>query len=403
MLAAFGLFAALLPSAALSAKEQPAARQPSNQPDQRSETSSTSDRRFHGEVLPLLKETRKVETVLRLLFQEAKETPNETFTPTEPAPAPTPPPTRRTDLPRAFRKDTPGSLDDLKAIEDHVKKVVARVSPSVVAVEVQGGSGSGVVITDDGLVLCAAHVCDSPDLDVLFTFPDGKTAKGKTLGTNHEMDAGLMRITDKGHWSHVDIGDIDRTRLGDWVLALGHPGGFDPQRSMVVRLGRIIRLASDMMQTDCTLIGGDSGGPLFDMHGRVVGIHSRISNSTAANFHVSIGAFQETWDRLAKGDDWGRPVQEVWVGAWGLDHPEGCRLEIVNKNGPGERAGLKVGDVVTKFNGHELKGTESFKQSVTRTKPGQKVTLDIKRDAMELSVQVTVEPRRGFGGGRFGP
>jgi len=181
-------------------------------------------------------------------------------------------------------------MSDLKTIEAHVKDLANRVAPAVVAVRINGATGSGVVISEDGLVLTAAHVGGEPNRDVHFTFPDGRTARGKTLGMNHEMDAGLMKITDKGHWPHLDIGDLAQARLGDWVLALGHPGGFDPQRPTVLRLGRIIRLGTGWLQTDCALIGGDSGGPLIDMQGRVIGIHSRISDSVAENFHVPIAA-----------------------------------------------------------------------------------------------------------------
>jgi serine protease Do len=320
----------------------------------------------------------------------------------QPPSAPKPAPGRLRDLPRAFRKDTPTTLADLKGFEQHVEKIVARVSPAVVAVEVGGGSGSGVVISADGVVLCAAHVCGEPDRDVTFTFPDGKKAKGKTLGTNHEMDAGLMRITDKGEWPHVEVGELNRAGLGDWVLALGHPGGFDARRSTVVRLGRIIRLVSFALQSDCTLIGGDSGGPLFDMYGRVVAIHSRISDSTAENFHVPIGIFQETWERLANGEDWGGPRSPTWAGAWGLDAPEGFRVELVHRNGPGEKAGLKVGDIVMKVNGKAVKDYKFFKDYVSRTRQGREITLDIRRDGEEMSVKLTIESDQRDGGGRFG-
>ena len=213
-------------------------------------------------------------------------------------------------LPAVFGRATPASLDDLKSIEQHVKALVTRISPAVVAVQVDGASGSGVVVSADGLVLTVAHVCEQPDREVRFVFPDGKTARGKTLGMNHEIDSGLTKITDEGEWPHVDIGDLDQTHLGDWVLALGHPGGFDAQRSVVARLGRIITLNSDALQTDCTIMAGDSGGPLFDMHGRVIGVHNRISDSTAENFHVPIRTYYDTWDRLAKRESWGedRPL-----------------------------------------------------------------------------------------------
>lgn len=314
-----------------------------------------------------------------------------------------PPTVSRDDLPVAFRKEIPASLHDLESIEEHVKDLVAKVSPAVVAVRVANGTGSGVVISEDGYVLSAAHVCDEPDLDAVFTFPDGKTVHGKTLGTNHELDAGLLKITDEGKWPKAEVGDVTRTRLGDWVLALGHPGGFDPQRSRVVRLGRVIRL-SGLLQSDCTLIGGDSGGPLFDMHGQVIGIHSRISDSTVENFHVPILAFQESWERLLNGDNWGdsRQRAQPWLGVWGLDHPDGFRVELINSNGPAERAGLKIGDVVTGINGHEIHGFDSFSKFVGRMKRGQEVTLAIKRDDLEMTMLVTVASKpqglsRGFG------
>jgi serine protease Do len=189
------------------------------------------------------------------------------------------------------------------------------------------------------------------------------------------------------------------------VLALGHPGGFDPQRPVVARLGRILRLSSDLLQTDCTLFSGDSGGPLFDMHGRVIGIHSRISDSTRANFHVSITTYDTGWDRLAKGDDWGRPppLPRSFVGAMGVDDPEGCRLERVDDRGPASQAGLKVGDVVVKINGQAIKDGAAFRESVGRAKPGETLTLEVKRGDLAQSVRVTVEARRGRGRGRFGP
>ncbi|MEO8426007.1 MAG: trypsin-like peptidase domain-containing protein, partial [Verrucomicrobiota bacterium] len=269
-------------------------------------------------------------------------------------------------LPAVFRKTTPATLDDLKSIERHVKALAPRLSPAVVAVQIGETTGSGVVISEDGVVLTAAHVCDEPNRNVQFIFPDGRTAHGKTLGTNHEIDAGMMKITEHGPWPHVEMGDLDQVRLGDWVLTLGHPGGFDPERPMVLRLGRIIRLAPEALQTDCTLSAGDSGGPLFDMHGRVIGIHSRISDSTAENFHVPITTFRDTWARLAKGESWGdeRPSLRPWFGVRGVDHPSGCKLEFVEEDAPASRAGLKVGDVLRKVNAREVKDYAALKRFV---------------------------------------
>ncbi|MCI0534004.1 MAG: S1C family serine protease [Verrucomicrobiales bacterium] len=307
-------------------------------------------------------------------------------------PVPVPALARPGNLPNAFRQDTPASLADLRFMEKHVRNLVGQVSPAVVAVRVGGSTGSGVVISADGLVLCAAHVCGQPNREVRFTFPNGRSARGTTLGTDHEMDAGLMRITDKGPWPHASIGQVTQSSLGDWVLALGHPGGFDAQRPAVVRLGRIISLTQSALRTDCTLLGGDSGGPLFDMYGRVIGIHSRISESTAENFHVPIARYVETWVRLAKGENWGGSAGSS-IGAGYADHPDGCQLNRIDENGPAFKAGLRVGDVVTKMNGRTIKNSGAFRQYVRQSKPGESITLEVKRETEKLFIKVIVEMR----------
>jgi serine protease Do len=282
-------------------------------------------------------------------------------------------------------------------MERHVKALAARVSPTVVAVEVGSGSGSGVIISADGLVLTAGHVCGAPDRDVSFTFPNGKKARGKTLGVDLESDTGLMRITDRGPWPHADMGDLRQTCIGDWVLALGHPGGFDLRRSLVVRLGRLIRMDSGALQTDCTISPGDSGGPLFDMHGRVIGIHSAISTSMADNFHVAVTAFYDGWDLLVKAPAPKNQPDEpqAYVGATGVDDPDGCRLTEVDEDGPAAKAGLKPGDLVVKVDGREVKLYATFRRWVTQAEPGETLTVEVKRGDHVLSLEIKVEPPPG--------
>lgn len=311
----------------------------------------------------------------------------------------------RADLPEALQQLAPGSVEQLRAMEGHVRGLVGRVSPAVVAVRVGMAVGSGVVVSPDGWVLSAAHVAGEPGRDARFTFPDGRVVRGRTLGTDHGMDAGLLRITEEGPWPHVDLAESESGTVGDWVLALGHPGGFDPERPALVRLGRIIRRTGSMVQTDCTIVSGDSGGPLFDMHGRVVGIHSRISESTAANFHAPVGSYLASWERLARGETWGRrePRSRAWVGLRGVDHPGGFRLEQVVEDGPAFKAGLRVGDLVTQLDGQPVKDYATFLQALSRARPGDKVRLEALRAEERWEVEVQVEPRRRgrrpFGGG----
>jgi serine protease Do len=318
---------------------------------------------------------------------------------------PLPPPglARRSELPEGLRLLAPRSVEQLKAMETHVQDLVTRVSPAVVAVRVGQAAGSGVVISADGLVLSAAHVGGEPGRDVRLTFPDGRTARGETLGTDHGMDAGLMRITDPGPWPFVALGGPDDAMIGDWVLALGHPGGFDAERPVLVRLGRIIWVTGPVIRTDCTLVSGDSGGPLFDMHGRVIAIHSRISESTTANFHAPVGSYVTGWDRLAASENWGAPEprSRSWVGVRGMDHPDGLQLQRVIEGGPAFKAGLRDGDIVMRLNGQPVNGYESFLQTVSEASPGEQVTLEIRRADEQREVNVIVEARRR-GGGPFG-
>jgi serine protease Do len=320
---------------------------------------------------------------------------SDTNAPAVPA-KPQPGPVRRSALPAVFAKAGPTSVADLRAIERHVKALAAKVSPAVVAVQVGTGSGSGVVITADGLVLTAGHVCGFPGRNVQFTFPDGKTALGKTLGVNRDSDTGLMRITDRGPWPHAAMGDLEQARIGDWTLALGHPGGFDLRRSLVVRLGRIIQLASDALQTDCTISPGDSGGPLFDMHGRVIGIHSAISTAVEDNFHVSVTEFYDGWSVLATGASASEDARSlgVYFGAVGVDDTAGCRLTVVDESGPASRAGLKTGDVVRKIDGRDIQGAVSFQRWLAEAEPDETLNLEIKRGEKTMSLDVKVEAPR---------
>jgi serine protease Do len=313
-----------------------------------------------------------------------------------PAPPERPQAGERTELPPAFQKPVPESIADLKAMEERLTSLIARVAPAVVGVSVGGATGSGVVISTNGLVLTAAHVCREPGRSVRFEFPDGTTARGRTLGTDHGMDAGMMLITDKGNWPSVPIGGAEDIAVGDWVLGLGHPGGFDSDRPPVARIGRVIRIRNDGLQTDCTLTAGDSGGPLFDMHGRVIGIHSRISESTAENYHVPIRSYWTTWERLVRGDNWGaeRPSR-AWVGVGGADHPEGCLVESVAEDGPASKAGLSVGDIVRTVNGRPVRGFDDFRRLIAETAPGDKIEFEVQRDGESRSLIVEVGSRRG--------
>ena len=302
-------------------------------------------------------------------------------------------PADRKKLPPALTRATPTSVAELQSIQKHVEALVARVSPTVVAVEIGNGSGSGVIITPDGYVLTAGHVCGAPNRNVVFTFPDGKTARGKTLGVNSVDDIGLMKIDGKGPWTNAAMGEVEDAHIGDWVLALGHPGGFDATRSLVVRLGRLIRVSTDMLQSDCPISPGDSGGPLFDMYGRVIGIHSFISTSMTANFHVAVTPCYDGWAQLVAGLTGTAP--RAYAGLVEVSDG-GCRIAAVDTNGPAFTAGLKIGDIVLKVDGRDLLAAASFRHWEAESKPGETLRLEIKRGDKVLSMDLALAspPRR---------
>jgi len=297
-------------------------------------------------------------------------------------------------LPAALRKSAPSSVEDLEAIEKHVQKLLPKLSAATVGIRAGRAQGSGVIVSPDGYVLTAGHVSASAGRKVTLIFPNEKTVKGETLGAFHTADAGLIKITTPGKWPHVPLGDMNDLQVGDWCLALGHPGGFQKGRPPVIRLGRVIRKLSHTIQTDAVLVGGDSGGPLFDMHGRVIGINSRIGPPTTSNYHAAVSAYAENWSRLRQGEVWGsRKRSRAIMGVNGEDHPKGCRVTGAPDGYPAAKAGIKVGDIITKFDGKRIKSFRDLILAVSRKSPGDKVTVEILRNGGTMQVTLRLAKR----------
>jgi len=204
----------------------------------------------------------------------------------------------------ASASETTHSLDELLSVQKQVQAVLDRSLRATVGIRVGSAQGSGVIVSPEGHVLTAAHVISKPGQDATVLLSDGRQVRGKTLGVYTTLDAGLMKITDDGQWPMAEQGVSAGVGLGAWCVAIGHPLGYQDGRPPVVRVGRVLRTGDDQIQTDCPLVAGDSGGPLFDLRGRVIGINSRIGGSTDMNYHVPVDVFRNIWDRLAGGDSW---------------------------------------------------------------------------------------------------
>ena len=295
-------------------------------------------------------------------------------------------------LPCAFALTVP----QLKEIEVQVKQVVQKVMPAVISLngDTKSTAGSAVIISADGLILTAAHVTQG-NRTMTVIFPDGKEAKCTVLGANYPRDIGLAKLTTAGPFPFAEMGDSDKLEPTTMVIALGHPGGFDMRRTPPLRLGRVHRKnVGGFIVSDCTLVGGDSGGPLFDLEGKVVGIHSSISESLAYNRSAPVNAAKADWQRLLAGEKWGKFAETVndFLGAADkavigatLDEAKdvGARLQAVHPQSPAEAAGLKAGDVILKFGGDEVRDADGLKTRLGKRKPGDSVEVSFRRDGAD--------------------
>lgn len=194
------------------------------------------------------------------------------------------------------------NLEELRRLQGRLAELNRKVSPSVVGILIGKARGSGVIVSKDGLILTAGHVSAAPGREAKIFLADGRTVKGKTLGGVNPVDAGMIRIMEPGEYPYAEVDKEDSARQGDWCVTLGHPLGYRPERPPVLRLGEILLDEENLLQSDCVMVSGDSGGPLFSMDGKVIGINSRISEQTTQNFHVPIRIFLRYWDEMLAGE-----------------------------------------------------------------------------------------------------
>jgi len=301
-------------------------------------------------------------------------------------------------------REPAASIGDLVKLEKKVGEVAAKALPATVALvsEKTGSSGSGVIVSKDGLILTAAHVGQGlKEVDVYFS--DGKKYFGKVLGSNYSKDIAMVKMVDPGPWPFVELGESKPLTAGDWVVAMGHSAGFDPARTPPVRFGRVMSDGpGNFFTTDATLIGGDSGGPLFDLDGKLIGINSSIGYSWKNNNHAGVDGFREDWDRLLAGEAWGtlqmNPLanQETPVLGIGMGMRRGLKgvpIEKVEPNSPAAAAGVRVGDVIRTVDGDTVLEGADLQQVLVKHEVGDIVKLGLDREGKRLDIAVKLVKR----------
>ena len=304
---------------------------------------------------------------------------------------------------KIFAGGVPMTVAELREMENHQTAIVKKAVEVTVGIEAGMAQGSGVIISEDGYVLTAAHVVQQAKRQghgVTLRMHDGRRVLAKPLGLFRTLDAGLVKITqtaDDGTpltWAHAEMADPKSIKAGQWIVVTGHPGGYQRGRKPVVRVGRITSANDEVLVTDCTLIGGDSGGPTFDMHGRVVGINSRIGKRLSTNMHVPVSTYHDNWLRLSEGDVWGNPPNgRPYIGVRGNEEGDEAVIVELVKGHAGQKAGLEIGDVILSFDHQDVSSFSDLQKLVGATAPGETVPIRVRRAMKELTLGLQIGRR----------
>ena len=296
---------------------------------------------------------------------------------------------------QSWKKTAPENINDLIEIQNRLRSLLPGAKAALVSIEAADGAGSGIIVSEDGLVLTAAHVTGSTGKKMYVRLPNGKRAPAISLGGSEISDAGMLQITKKKKWPFVKMAEPRTSKIGDWCFGLGHPGGFDKDRGIVVRIGRVIAHQDETMQTDSRLLGGDSGGPLFDFEGRLIGIHSRVSQLPDQNFHVPIECFHANWEFFKKQEiiTYNRMQEGGFFGIACEENISGVVVKEVIPETAAEKAGVEAGDILLAVNDEPINSREEFIILVSSLEPGAEVVVTLERSGSELSLKTNLGTR----------
>ena len=273
--------------------------------------------------------------------------------------------------------------------------------------EPRGGQslGSGFVLSSDGYILTNHHVVKDAD-EIIVRFSDKNELVAELLGSDERSDVALLKV-DATDLKAVKIGNSAKMEVGEWVLAIGSPFGFDYSATagIVSALGR--SLPSDsyvpFIQTDVAINPGNSGGPLFNLAGEVIGINSQIYSRTGGFMGVSFAIPMDVVMNVVNQIKSQGYVSRGWLGvsiqnvtrelaeSFGMDKPQGALISQVMADSPALKAGLEPGDIILKFNGEEVESSSSLPPMVGNAKINKKAPVVLLRNGKRKTIRVTIE------------
>ncbi|MEM6712877.1 MAG: Do family serine endopeptidase [Pseudomonadota bacterium] len=273
--------------------------------------------------------------------------------------------------------------------------------------------GSGFIIDAEGTIVTNNHVIAEAD-DIEVTLTDGRTFPAELLGRDEPTDLAVLKIDAGEPLAFVDFGNSDGVRIGDWVLAIGNPFGLGGSVSLGIVSARDRNIGAgpydSFIQTDAAINRGNSGGPLFDLRGQVIGVNTAILSPNGRSVGVGFAIPAETVETIVAqlvmfGETrrglLGVNIQEVTpelVEGLQLDRPRGALVSAINEGGPADKAGLQRGDVIVSFNNRLINSYNDLPARVAQTAPGTEVPVEVIRNGEAENLTVILALRDGEGG-----
>ncbi|TMV95029.1 Do family serine endopeptidase [Thioclava sp. BHET1] len=270
------------------------------------------------------------------------------------------------------------------------------------------GLGTGFIIEKDGYIVTNAHVVDGAE-SVKVTFSDGTSEDAKVIGEDKATDIALIKVKTDKDLTTVGFGDSDKVQVGEPVVAIGNPFGLGTSVSagIVSALGRDLNSGpfDNYIQTDAAINKGNSGGPLFDAEGKVIGMNSAIISPTGGSVGIGFSVPSDTIKTVVQDLQNGGSVKRGFLGvgiqpvsadiaaALGLDKPEGVLVANVSDDTPAQKAGLKRGDIIVAVDGKPMKTPRDLTRAIGSDNPGTTVQLSLLRANKPLTLSVTLETR----------